>query len=159
MTDTTCPSCDAPAPAGSHRCSRCGYRFLEGGGGRPGPRALPSRFVAGIAALAAVAVVAFLLTSGGSDHPSAAPEPVRSHLDILSRHPLGNAAVERRLEQRFLGVRKYDESAFVHCSRRIPQPAHSVRRCLVSYPGYPGAGTLTVVLLTTANGAEVISEP
>jgi hypothetical protein len=29
----------------------------------------------------------------------------------------------------------------------------------VSYPGYPGAGTLKVVLLTTANGAEVISEP
>jgi ribosomal protein L40E len=159
MTDTTCPSCDAPAPAGSHRCSRCGYRFLEGGGGRPGPRARPGRFVAGVAAVAAVALAAVLLTSGGSDHPSAAPEPVTSHLDILSRHPLGNAAVERRLEQRFLGVRKYDESAFVHCSRRIPQPAHSIRRCLVSYPGYPGAGTLKVVLLTTANGAEVISEP
>ena len=158
MTDTTCPSCDAPAPAGSHRCSRCGYRFLEGGGGRPRPHPRVSRFAAGAGAVAAVAVLAIVLTSG-DDRRSATPEPVTSHLDILSRHPLGNAAVERRLEQRFLGVRKYDESAFVHCSRRIPQPAHSVRRCLVSYPGYPGAGTLTVVLLTTANGAEVISEP
>ena len=157
MADTTCPSCDAPAPDGSHRCSRCGYRFLEGGGGRPGPRPRPGRFVAGIAVLAAVALLAVLLTSGGDDRPSAAP--VRSQLDVHSPHPLGTAAVERRLEQRFLGVRKDDESAFVHCSRRIPQPAHSVRRCLVSYPGYPGAGTLTVVLLTTANGAEVITEP
>jgi hypothetical protein len=110
-----------------------------------------------VVVLAAVALLAVLLTSGGGGPPSAAP--VRSQLDVLSPHPLGNAAVERRLEQRFLGVRKDDESAFVHCSRRIPKPAHSVRRCLVSYPGYPGAGTLTVVLLTTANGAEVISEP
>src|SRR6185503_2016807 len=157
MADTTCPSCDAPAPAGSHRCSRCGYRFLEGGGGRPGPRPRPGRYVAGVVVLAAVALLAVLLTGGGGGPPSAAP--VRSQLDVLSPHPLGNAAVERRLEQRFLGVRKDDESAFVHCSRRIPKPAHSVRRCLVSYPGYPGAGTLTVVLLTTANGAEVISEP
>lgn len=125
--------------------------------GRPGPRPRPGRFVVGVAVLAAVALLAVLLTSGGGGRPSAAP--VRSQLDVLSPHPLGNAAVERRLEQRFLGVRKDDESAFVHCSRRIPQPAHSVRRCLVSYPGYPGAGTLTVVLLTTANGAEVISEP
>jgi ribosomal protein L40E len=156
MADTTCPSCDAPAPAGSHRCSRCGYRFLEGGGGRPGlgPRPRPGRFVAGVAVLAAVALLAVLLTSGGEDRPSAAP--VRSQLDVLSPHPLGTAAVERRLEQRFLGVRKDDESAFVHCSGRIPQPAHSVRRCRVSYPG---GGMLRVELLTTANGTEVISEP
>jgi ribosomal protein L40E len=154
MTDTTCPSCDAPASAGSHRCSRCGYRFLEGGGGRPVPRPRPGRFVAGVAALAAVALLAALLTSGGSDRPRA--EPVRSHLDVLSRHPLGTAAVERRLERRFLGVRRFDESAFVHCSGRIPQPAHSLRRCRVSYPG---GGLLRVVMLTTANGAEVISEP
>jgi ribosomal protein L40E len=154
MTDTTCPSCDAPAPAGSHRCSRCGYRFLEGGGGRPVPRPRLGRFVAGVAVLAAVALVAVLLTSGGDDSPSA--EPVRSHLDVLSPHPLGTAALERRLEQRFLGVRRFDESAFVHCSGRIPQPAHSVRRCRASYPG---GGVLRVVILTTANGAEVISEP
>jgi|SRR5215211_4634344 len=156
MTDTTCPSCDAPAPAGSHRCSRCGYRFLEGGGGRPRPRLHVSRFGVGAAAIAAVALLAIVLMTGGGDRRSAAPEPVTSHLDVISPHPLGTTAVERRLEQRFLGVRKDDESAFVHCSGRIPQPAHSVRRCRVSYPG---GGLLRVVLLTTANGAEVISEP
>jgi hypothetical protein len=110
--------------------------------------------VAGVAVLATVALLAVLLTSGGDDRPSA--EPVRSHLDVLSPHPLGTAAVERRLERRFLGVRRFDESSFVHCSGRIPQPAHSVRRCRVSYPG---GGVLRVVMLTTANGAEVISEP
>ena len=104
--------------------------------------------------LATVALLAVLLTSGGDDRPSA--EPVRSHLDVLSPHPLGTAAVERRLERRVLGVRRFDESSFVHCSGRIPQPAHSVRRCRVSYPG---GGVLRVVMLTTANGAEVISEP
>jgi hypothetical protein len=104
--------------------------------------------------LATVALLAVLLTSGGDDRPSA--EPVTSHLDVLSPHPLGTAAVERRLERRFLGVRRFDESSFVHCSGRIPQPAHSVRRCRVSYPG---GGVLRVVMLTTANGAEVISEP
>jgi len=43
MTDTTCPSCDAPAPAGARSCARCGYRFVEDAGPprrppRPGPR-------------------------------------------------------------------------------------------------------------------------
>ena len=114
-----------------------------------------SRFAAGAAALAAAALVAVVLT-GGDDGQSGTPQPVTLHLDVLSPHPLGTTAVERRLEQRFLGVRKDDESAFVHCSGRIPQPAHSVRHCRVSYPG---GGTLRVVLLTTANGAEVISEP
>lgn len=156
MTDTTCPSCDAPAPAGSHRCSRCGYRFLEDGGGRPRPQLRTSRFTVGITVLAAVALLAIVLATGGSDRQGGSPEPVTTHLDVLSHHPLGKTAVERRLEERFLGQRKDDESAFVQCSGRIPQPARSVRRCRVSYPG---GGVLRVVLLTTANGAEVISEP
>jgi hypothetical protein len=156
MTDTACPSCDAPAPAGAQRCSRCGYRFLEGGDRPARPRPRLSRLVVGSTALVAVAVAAIVWAGGGADRHAANPEPVRSHLDVLSPHPIGTAAAERLLEQRFLGVRKDDESAFVRCSGRIPRPAHSVRICRVSYPG---GGRLRVVLLTTANGAEVISEP
>ena len=45
MTDTTCPSCDAPAPDRARACARCGYRFFEDGGPadrlpRPDRRAL-----------------------------------------------------------------------------------------------------------------------
>jgi len=156
MADTTCPGCDAPAAAGSQRCSRCGYRFLEDGGGPPRRVPRPSRFVVAVAALMVAAVAAVVWLGGRGADQAERPEPVTSHLDMLSRHPLQNPDAERMLEERFLGVRRFDESAFVHCSARVPEPAHSVRRCRVSYPG---GGTLTVVLITTANGAEVISEP
>ena len=109
-----------------------------------------------VAALMVAAVVAVVWLGGRDGGQAERPEPVTSHLDVLSTHPLRNSAAERMLEQRFLGVRRFDESAFVHCSGRIPQPAHSVRRCRV---GYPSGNTLRVVLITTANGAEVISEP
>jgi ribosomal protein L40E len=156
MTDTTCPSCDAPAPAGSRSCARCGYRFLEVG---PGPRERPSlRPVAiGASALTVAAVAAVLGVSAlgtGDDGVATSAEP-QSHLARLSEHPLPTSVAEQLLERRYFGARN-DESASVSCSGRVPKPAHSVRRCIVHYPG---GIERRVVLLTSANGAEVISKP
>jgi hypothetical protein len=156
MTDTTCPSCDAPAPAGARGCARCGYRFLEAG---PGPRERRSlRPVAagggalGVAAIAAVLAVSAL---GTGDGDLASSGEAQFHLDILAAHPVPTSVAERLLERRYFGTRN-DESATVGCSGRIAKPAHSVRRCIVHYPG---GIERRVVLLTRANGAEVISKP
>ena len=156
MTDTTCPSCDAPAAAGARSCPRCGYRFLEAG---PGPRRRPSLrpLAAGGGALAVAAIGAVLAVSalGTGDDDVASSGETQSHLAILSAHPLPTGVAERLLERRYFGTRN-DESSSVSCSGRIPKPAHSVRRCLVHYPG---GIERRVVLLTSANGAEVISKP
>jgi ribosomal protein L40E len=156
MTDTTCPSCDAPAPAGARGCTRCGYRFLEAG---PGPRERPSlrpvALYAGALAVAGAAAVLAAGVLGGGDGEIARSSELQTHLDIVSEHPISTPAAERLLKQRYIGTRN-DESASVHCSGRVPKPAHSVRRCIVHYPG---GIERRVVLLTTANGAEVISKP
>jgi ribosomal protein L40E len=156
MTDTTCPSCDAPAPAGARSCRRCGYRFLEAGPG-PGPRERPSlrplALYGGALAAAAVAAVLAVGALGGEDGDVARSSA--RHLDILSEHPVSTPAAERLLKRRYIGTRN-DESASVRCSGRVPKPAHSVRRCIVHYPG---GIERTVVLLTSANGAEIISKP
>jgi ribosomal protein L40E len=157
MTDTTCPQCDAPAQARARTCSRCGYRFVEGGERPRRARPRPNPVAYGAAALAAVAVAAVLIVSaaGGGDANEPSGDDVATHLQVLSEHPLATRAAERLLEDRYFSIPNDDESD-VHCSGRIPKPAHSVRRCQLHYPG----GTVrTIVLLTTANGAEVLSEP
>jgi hypothetical protein len=158
MTDTTCPSCDAPAPARARSCARCGYRFVEDGG-RPRGAARTGRspVALGIAAVLAVAGAALLLvaTGGGDGRDAARATAPTEHLPVLSRHPLSTHAAERALEARFITI-GHDYNAAAHCSGRIPKPAHSVRRCRVRYPG---GDEQRVVLLTRANGAEVISEP
>jgi ribosomal protein L40E len=156
MTDTTCPSCDAPAPAGARSCTRCGYRFLEAG---PGPRERPSLrpvalYAGALAVAGAAAVLAVGALGGGGGDVARSSEP-QAHLDMLAEHPISTPAAERLLKRRYIGTRN-DESASVRCSGRMPKPAHSVRRCLVHYPG---GIERRVILLTTANGAEVISKP
>ena len=160
--DTTCPSCDGPARPGASRCTRCGYRFLEDGAAVPRPRPSGRGAVAVLAAcaLAALAVAVVVIAGGGDDADQAAavdsPQPV--HLDVLSAHPLSTLDMERALTQRYLGIPDDDESD-VRCSRREPRPAHSVRRCHILYPGGTDHTIRTVVVITTANGAEVLSEP
>jgi hypothetical protein len=159
MTDTTCPNCDAPAPARARRCAHCGYSFVEGGGPteRPGvPRPGWKAAVTAIAVLV-LGLLAVLLTGGGSGDDDFAPGRAtpRAHLEVLSEHPLARHDAELLLERRYFSVPDDDESD-VRCSRREPRPAHSVRRCHVVYPG----GTeRTIVVLTNASGAEVLSEP
>ena len=158
MTDTACPSCDAPAVPGARRCSRCGYAFFEDGGPTARPR-LPriGTSAAVAAAMLVVAVAAVLLASGGNGDQGKARvdhAPV-AHLEVLSAHPLARRNAERLLERRYFPIPDDDESD-VHCSGRVPRPAHSVRRCEVRYPG----GTeRSVVVLTNANGSEVLSKP
>ncbi len=160
MTDTACPSCDAPAPARARRCARCGYEFVEHGGGAPGRPQL-GRGAAAIAAVAAIAVAgiaAALVVDGGDDDASPELTPIpfraRAQLEVISDRPLSTPAAERLLEERFLPVPDDDE-ADVRCSAREARPAHSIRRCFVHYPG----GTeRRIVLLTNAGGAEVVSE-
>jgi hypothetical protein len=156
MTDTTCPSCDAPAPAGARSCTRCGYRFLEAGPG-PGPPVRPSLrslalYGGALAAAAVAAVLAVTAIEGGDGEVARSSEP---HLDILAEHPVSTPAAEQLLKRRYIGTRN-DESASVDCSGRVAKPAHSVRRCIVHYPG---GIERKVVVLTSANGAEVISKP
>ena len=160
MTDTACPSCNAPAPPGARRCGRCGYRFLEGGVSerrRPELRAILG-FAGAAACLAVVAVLAVLLVASGDgdDQPDASAIPLETtrRLEVISRHPLAAPAAERRLEERFTSLRD-DDSAAVSCSEREPRPAHSLRRCRIRYPG---GMERTIVLLTNASGTEVISE-
>ncbi len=159
MTDTACPHCDAPAPARARTCAQCGYRFLETGEGElshPRPSGRQVAIALGVAALVAAGVAGAVLVGGDDDDRMAASGAApRAQLDILSAHPLATRAAERLLKQRYIGVRN-DESASVRCSGRVPKPAHSVRRCIVHYPG--GVERM-VVLLTSANGAEVLTEP
>ena len=156
MTDTTCPSCDAPAAAGARSCARCGYRFLEAGPGAPErPSLRPVALYGGALAAAGVAAVLALSALGGGDGEVARSSEPLPQLDVISEHPISTSRAERLLKQRYIGTRN-DESASVHCSGRVPRPAHSVRRCLVHYPG---GIERRVVLLTTANGTEVISKP
>lgn len=110
------------------------------------------------AAVVAAAVVAVLVAGAGggdADEDAARGDASSAHLEVLSEHPLATGALERVLERRFIGVRD-DESAYVSCSGRIAKPAHSVRRCRLRYPG---GIQRRIVMLTTANGAEVLSEP
>ena len=109
---------------------------------------------AAVAVVAAVVVLALLLSGGTNEEPAAGAGP-SAHLPVLAEHPLGRRALERVLEERFLPVPDDDE-ADVTCSARIPEPAHSLRRCRVAYPG--GSGR-EVVVLTNAAGAEVLAEP
>ena len=157
MTDTTCPSCDAPAPAGARRCSGCGYRFVEDGPGlRERPSLKPAAFGgSALAALAVGVVLAASAVSTGDDDNSARSGPPQRHLDVLAEHPLGGRAAERLLAQLYIGPRDAG-SASVDCTRRVAKPAHSVRRCIVRDAG---GRERRVVLITTANGAEVISNP
>jgi ribosomal protein L40E len=156
MTDTTCPSCDAPAPAGARSCARCGYRFLEAARGpRERPSLRPVALYAGALAVAGAAAVLAVGTLGGGDGDLARSGEPRSHLAILAEHPVATPAAERLLKRRYIGTRN-DESASVRCSGRVAKPAHSVRRCIVHYPG---GIERRVVLLTSASGAEVLTEP
>jgi len=164
MTETACPNCDAPAPPGASRCARCGYRFLEDGAPpirrpRPSGRGLAAALCA--VALAAIAVSAAIVLGdrGGDDDTAMAvalPQP--AHLDVLSDHPLNRRGIERVLTERYLAVPDDDETD-VRCAPREPAPAHSVRRCHILYPGGTDHTIRTVVVITTANGSEVLSEP
>ena len=160
MADTTCPSCDAPAPARARSCPRCGYRFFEDGGRRqhlPRPDRTALTLGAGVTILtiAAIAAAVLLTSGGGSDDSVAGGSAAASHLTVLSQHPLSELPLERVLEERYLPVPDDDE-ADVTCSGRIPKPAHSVRRCRVHYPG----GTeRRIAVITNARGAEILSKP
>jgi hypothetical protein len=105
-------------------------------------------------ACAAAALLAVAIGGNGGEDAARGAAPT-SHLAVLSKHPLGTRAAERALEVRFVTI-GHDDNAVARCSGRIPKPAHSVRRCSVRYPG---GNEHAVVLLTTANGTEVISEP
>lgn len=158
MSDTSCPSCNAPASPGARVCGRCGYRFVEGGPGRA-PRPGLRRGLAAGAGAAAVAVVAVVAIGGdgGESRPvEGAPglEAPRK-LEVISERPLATPAAELLLEERFTALLRDDDSAAVRCSRREPRPAHSLRRCRVRYPS---GIERTVVLLTNASGTEVLSE-
>jgi hypothetical protein len=59
------------------------------------------------------------------------------------------------LGERYLSVPDDDETD-VRCGRREPKPAHSVRRCEILYRG---GIDRTVVVITNANGSEVLSRP
>ena len=160
MTDTACPSCDAPAPARARACPRCGYRFFEDGGPadhlpRPDRTAL-TLGAAATALVVAVIAAALVLTGGGNaSDDTARGASASSHLTILSQQPLSRRPLERVLEERYLPIPDDDE-ADVTCSGRIPAPAHSERRCRVHYPG--GAERV-IAVLTNARGAELLSNP
>jgi hypothetical protein len=156
--ETTCPSCDAPAPARGRSCARCGYRFVEDVAA-PARLPRPSRRVVaatlGGGALAAVTLTAVALRGAETEDPAAADAPREGQLEVISKRPLTTLAAERLLIERYLAVPDDDETD-VRCDRREPRPAHSVRRCHILYPG----GTeRTVVVVTNANGSEVLSEP
>jgi hypothetical protein len=156
MTDTACPRCDAPAPAGARSCARCGYGFIEDA--ERGRRLTARQAMAAVGAIAVVAVAVAgvaLVAGGGDDGAVASDSSAGTQLDRLASHPISTPTAERLLARRYFGMKR-DESASVSCSRRVPEPAHSVRHCMVHYP----VGIeRRVVLLTTANGEEVITEP
>ena len=158
MTDTTCPSCERPLPPGRLLCAlRLRVRGGRGHGPAPAARAgRPLGLAAAALALASAVVVALLLIGGDGGEPAARGAPSAAHLEaVLSDHPLTKRAAERILEERYFPVPDDDESD-VHCSGRVPKPAHSVRRCYVTYPG---GIQRRVAVLTTANGSEVLSNP
>jgi len=159
MTDTTCPSCDAPAPPLARACRQCGYRFYEDGGpAHHLPRVDRTALTLGAATAALVVLVvavALLLTGGRDTSEDTASATVTPHLTILSKDPLSRRALERVLEERYLPIPDDDE-ADVTCSARIPEPAHSVRRCRVHYPG---GAERRIGVLTNARGAEVLDQP
>ena len=157
MSDTSCPSCNAPAAPGARVCAGCGYRFVEGGAERP-PRPRLGRAPAVGAAVAAAVVAAVLVLAGGGDEPARDTVPdldAPRRLEVISDRPLDASDAELLLEERFTALLRDDDSAAVRCSRREPRPAHSLRRCRVRYPS---GIERTVVLLTNANGTEVLSE-
>jgi hypothetical protein len=157
MSDTSCPSCNAPAARGARVCGRCGYRFVEGGPEREQRPGL-GRALAVAAALGGVAVVAALAIGGGDEEPSrdrVADVDAPRRLEVISQRPLATRDAELLLEERFTALLRDDDSAAVRCSEREPRPAHSLRRCQVRYPtGFER----TVVVLTNASGTEVLSE-
>ena len=158
MARTTCPSCDAPAPARARACARCGYRFYEDAGPArhlPRPDRAALTLGGGVAAFLALIVTIFVLVGGGDGGDETASATPREHLTILSQHPLSRRPLERLLEERYLPIPDDDE-ADVTCSGRIPAPAHSERRCRVHYPG--GAERV-IAVLTNARGAELLSSP
>jgi hypothetical protein len=157
MSDTSCPSCNAPADPGARVCGHCGYRFVEGGPERaPRPGLGPALAVA--TSVAAVALVAAFAIGGGDDEPF--PDRVADldtprRLEVISERPLATRDAELLLEERFTALLRDDDSAAVRCSEREPRPAHSLRRCQVRYPtGFER----TIVVLTNASGTEVLSE-
>jgi ribosomal protein L40E len=155
---TTCPSCDAPVPARARNCLHCGYRFFEDGGPAdhlPRPDRATLTIGAAAAVLVIVAVAAIVLLTGGGAGENTASATATSHLTVLSAKPLRRLALERVLEARYLPIPDDDE-ADVTCSSRIPKPAHSVRRCIVHYPG---GAERRIAVLTNARGAEVLSKP
>jgi hypothetical protein len=159
MTDTACPSCDAPASPGARACARCGYRFFEDGGPvnrlpRPDRTALALGVAAVVLVVAAIAAVLALTGGGGAPEPATGATPT-SHVTILSETPLSRRSLERVLENFYLPIPDDDE-ADVTCSGRIPEPAHSVRRCRVHYPG---GVERRIAVITNARGAEVLSRP
>src|SRR4051812_28234533 len=160
MTDTTCPSCDAPAPARARACARCGYRFFEDGGPanhlpRPDRTALMLGAAAAALVVAVIAAALLLIGGGGGDDTAGVAAAATPHLTVLSQDPLSRGGAERLLEEGYLPIPGEDE-ADVTCSGRIQKPAHSVRRCQVRYPG---GVTRRVVILTNARGQEVLSKP
>ena len=157
MSDTSCPSCNAPAAPGARVCGRCGYSFVEGGPERA-PRPGLGRALAVAAAAGAVAVVAALAIGGGDDDPSqdrVADLDAPRRLEVISERPLATRDAELLLEERFTALLRDDDSAAVRCSEREARPAHSLRRCQVLYPS---GMERTVVVLTNAGGTEVLSE-
>lgn len=157
MSDTSCPSCNAPATRGARVCGSCGYRFVEGGAERA-PRPGLGRMLGVAAAVGAVAVVAALAIDGGGEEPSSdrvADLEAPRRLEVISERPLPTRDAELLLEERFTALLRDDDTAAVHCSEREPRPAHSLRRCQVRYPS---GMERTVVVLTNASGTEVLSE-
>ena len=155
---TTCPSCDAPAPARARACPRCGYRFFEDGGAAehlPRPDRTMLTVGAGVAVFVVLLIGVVVLLGGGGGSDETAKATPSEHLTILSQHPLTRLRLERLLEERYLPIPDDDE-ADVTCSGRIPKPAHSVRRCRVHYPG---GAERRIAVLTNARGAEVLSKP
>ena len=145
-------------PARARVCAQCGYRFFEDGGPadhlpRPDRTALSAGL--GAAVVVVLLIAAVVLLTGGDGNDETASATATPHLPILSQEPLSKRALERVLEERYLPVSDDDE-ADVTCSRRIPEPAHSVRRCRVHYPG---GAERRIAVLTNARGAEVLSEP
>jgi hypothetical protein len=109
-----------------------------------------------VAAVVVVAVIgAIVLLTGGGGSENTASATATGHLTVLSNKPLRRRARERVLEERDLPIPDDDE-ADVSCSTRIPEPAHSVRRCRVHYPG---GAERRIAVLTNARGAEVLSKP
>jgi hypothetical protein len=155
MSETSCPSCDAPAAPAARSCARCGYSFVEDAGRRAVE--WPTRQLlagAGVAALV-VAAVALIGGGGGNSVDAVDGDGGSPHLEIVAEHPLSTRAAERLLESRYAPQRD-GNSAIVTCAGREAKPAHSVRRCEVRYS--TGAER-RVVLITNARGAEVLSKP